>query len=136
MIGLDTNVLVRYIVQDDPTQAAIASAFIEKYCTETTPGFVNNVVLVELVWVLERGYGYDKSAIHSVLKQMAATAELKLENQESVWQAIEDFASGNAGFSDCLIAVVNRQYACRTTYTFDRRAAKNSGFELLPPKDG
>lgn len=136
MISLYTNVLVRYIVQDDPIQAAIASAFIEKQCTETTQGFVNNVVLVELVWVLERGYGYDKSAIHSVLKQIAATAELKLENRESVWQAIEAFSSGNAGFADCLIAVVNRQNACRTTDTFDRRAAKNSGFVMLTPKDG
>lgn len=132
MIGLDTNVLVRYIVQDDQSQAAVASAFIEKHCTETTPGFVNNVVLVELVWVLERGYGYDKMAILSVLKQMAATTELRLDNLESVWQAIKAYEAGSAGFSDCLIAVVNRQYACRATYTFDRRAAKNSGFELLP----
>ncbi|WKJ90938.1 type II toxin-antitoxin system VapC family toxin [Methylomonas montana] len=136
MIGLDPNVLVRYIVQDDPAQAAIASAFIEKHCTETTPGFVNNVVLVELVWVLERGYGYDKTAILSLLKQMAATTELRLENLESVWQAIKAYEAGCAGFADCLIAVVNRQYACRATYTFDRRAAKNSGFELLPSTDG
>lgn len=107
MIGLDTNVLVRYIVQDEPAQAAIASEFIEKHCTESAPGFVNNIVLVELVWVLERGYGYDKTAILSVLKQMAATTELNLENVESVWQAIKVFESGNVGFADCLIAVVS-----------------------------
>lgn len=131
MIGLDTNVLVRYIVQDDPAQVATATAFIEKHCTAEAPGFVNNIVLVELVWVLERGYGYDKSAILSVLKQMAVTTELRLENVDSVWAAINAYETGSAGFSDCLIGVVNRQRTCLATYTFDRRVAKNAGFELL-----
>lgn len=92
---------------------------------------MNNIVLVELVWVLERGYGYDKTAILSVLKQMAVTTELQLENVDSVWGAINAYEAGSAGFSDCLIGVVNRQRACLATYTFDRRAAKNAGFELL-----
>jgi predicted nucleic-acid-binding protein len=68
MIGLDTNILLRYIVQDDPIQSGIATTFIETHCTAKTPGFVCNIVLVELVWVLEGGYGYDKNSIITVLK--------------------------------------------------------------------
>lgn len=131
MIGLDTNVLVRYIVRDDPVQTGIATTFIENHCAAHTPGFIGNIVLVELVWVLDRGYGYDKNSIIAVLKQITATAELKLENTGLVWQAIIDFQAGSAGFADCLLAVINQQFGCEVTYTFDRNAAKNAGFKLL-----
>ena len=131
MIGLDTNVLVRYIVQDDPIQSGIATTFIETYCTAKTPAFICNIVLVELVWVLERGYGYDKKSIIAVLKQIVATTELKVEASGLVWQAILAYQDGNAGFADCLLVAINQQHACNTTFTFDKNAAKNAGFELL-----
>jgi predicted nucleic-acid-binding protein len=131
MFGLDTNVLVRYIVQDDPIQAGSATAFIETHCTAETPGFICNIVLVELVWVLERGYGYDKKSVVTVLKQVAVTSELQMENSVLAWQAIMDYESGTAGFADCLLAAVNQQYGCDVTYTFDQRAAKYSSFKLL-----
>lgn len=131
MIGLDTNVLVRYIVQDDPEQSALATTFIESRCTTDSPGFVNNVVLVELVWVLERGYSYPKSAILSVLKQLVVTAELKLEHSDSVREAVRLYEMGSAGFADCLIAALNRQYGCSMTMTFDRRAGKHPDFALI-----
>jgi predicted nucleic-acid-binding protein len=131
MIGLDTNVLVRYIVQDDPMQAGIATTFIETHCTAETPGFICNIVLVELVWVLERGYEYDKKSILTVLKQVAVTSELRLENSTLAWQAIMDYENGIAGFADCLLAAVNQQQGCDVTFTFDQRAAKNSSFKLL-----
>jgi len=128
MIGLDTNVLLRYIVRDDPVQAGIATTFMEACCTADTPGFIGNIVLVELIWVPDRGYGYDKNFIITVLK---ATAELRLENARLVWQAIIAYQAGSAGFADCLLAVINRQFGCKVTYTFDRNTAKNAGFELL-----
>ncbi|PPD50125.1 MAG: PIN domain-containing protein [Methylobacter sp.] len=135
MIGLDTNVLVRYIVQDDPIQSGIATTFIETYCTAKTPAFICNIVLVELVWVLERGYGYDKKSIITVLKQISATTELKVETPALVWQAILGYQDGNAGFADCLLVAINRQHECDTTYTFDKNAAKNTGFKLLLPPE-
>jgi len=72
MMGLDTNVLIRYIVQDDPVQSSAATEFIETRCTQQMPGFVCTIVLVEIVWVLERGYGYEKPIILAVLKQILA----------------------------------------------------------------
>lgn len=131
MIGLDTNVLVCYIVQDEPIQADAATTFIDTNCTVETPGFICNIVLVELVWVLERGYGYDKKSIIAVLKQIATTTELRLENPSLVWQAIIDFQNGGAGFADCLLVETNHQHGCNATYTFDRNAAKNGRFKLL-----
>lgn len=131
MIGLDTNVLVRYIVQDDPLQAALAASFIESHCTADMPGFIGNIVRVELVWVLDRGYRYDKKSVLGVLKQVAVTSELRLENSALVWQAIRDYENGTAGFADCLLAAVNQQHGCNVTYTFDQRAAKSNKFMLL-----
>jgi predicted nucleic-acid-binding protein len=131
MIGLDTNVLIRYIVQDDPLQAAMANAFIEANCTVESPGFICNIVLVELVWVLERGYGYDKKLIVDVLKQVASTSELRLENISLAWQAILDFQNGSAGFADYLLAQINRTHGCEFTYTFDRKAAKSGAYKLI-----
>jgi predicted nucleic-acid-binding protein len=131
MIGLDTNVLVRYIVQDDLIQSGIATTFIETHCTAKTPGFVCNIVLVELVWVLERGYGYDKYSIITVLKQISATTELKVETSALVWQAILAYQDSSAGFADCLLAAINQQHECSATYTFDQNAAKMQGLSCL-----
>lgn len=131
MMGLDTNVLVRYILQDDPTQSAAATTFIESACTVVSPGFVCHIVLVEVVWVLEQGYGYDKESILTVLKQISATAELALETPHLVRQTIQTFANGNAGFADCLLSAINRHNGCEDTVTFDKKAAKLADFRLL-----
>lgn len=132
MIGLDTNVLIRYIVQDDPLQSAIATEWIETRCTPQVPGFICCVVLAEVVWVLQRGYGYDKNVILSVVKQILSTAELAVENADLVWSAVMDYENHGAGFADCLLGRINQHHGCAKTYTFDANAAKTPVFDLLP----
>lgn len=131
MIGLDTNVLVRYIVQDDEEQASAATHLIESRCTEQSTGFVSTVVLVELVWVLTASYEYGKALIVAVVRQILRTTEFTVEDGDVVWQALREFETGNADFADCLIAHCNHSRGCATTYSFDRRAAKGRYFTLV-----
>jgi predicted nucleic-acid-binding protein len=121
MIGLDTNVLVRYITQDDPEQAAQAARLIDASCSVDAPGRVAHIVLCELVWVLRRAYGYSKLQVVEVLSQILVTAELAIENQEVAFQALDAYRDGPADFSDYLLALGNRAAGCRTTYSFDTR---------------
>ena len=132
MIGLDSNVLVRYIVQDDPEQAIAASRLIEGRCTERSPGHVNLVVLVELVWVLTRAYGYGRTDIARVVLQLLRTTELDIEDSDAVWAALRQFETGAADFADYLIARRNGEAGCERTYTFDRRAATGVHFAEVP----
>ena len=121
MIGLDTNILVRYITQDDPQQAARASRLIEDRCTSASPGRVAHIVLCELVWVLRRAYGYGKPQVVSVLEQILVTAELEVEDEGLAFQALDAYREGSADFSDYLLALSNRAAGCETTYSFDAR---------------
>ena len=131
MIALDTNVLVRYIVQDQPAQAAAAARLIERECTEEAPGFVNLIVLCELVWVLGRGYRYSKKVIVSVLRQLLCSSELRIERSELAWKATRELEKGGADFSDYLIGYLNSDQQAEPTWTFDRAAAAAPGFRLL-----
>ena len=131
MIGLDTNVLVRYIVQDDAAQAFAATRLVESACSEQSTGYVSVVVLVELVWVLAAAYDYERDVIASVLGQILRTTEFTVEDGDLAWQALREFENGNAGFADCLLAHRNRANGCSTTFTFDRKAAKGRHFTLV-----
>lgn len=131
MIGLDTNVLLRYIVRDDVAQAKAAGRLIEARCSKDTPGHVTHVVLAELAWVLWRGYGYAKAEVVKVLAAILSSAELKVEESALVWAALRAFQGGQADFADYLIGAVNEACGCETTFTFDKRAAK-SGWHSLP----
>ena len=131
MIGLDTNVLVRYIVQDDAEQSDAATRFIETQCTEQATGFVSVPVLVELVWVLTAAYNYEKPMVASVVGQVLKTAEFTVEDGDLAWLALHDFEQGGADFADYLIAHRNHAQGCTATYTFDRRAAQGRHFALL-----
>ena len=132
MIGLDTNVLVRYVVQDDPEQAEAAERLIEETCTAQSPGYVGAPVLLELVWVLTAAYRYDRPVVASVIRQLLRSAELLVEDRETVWSALREFESGGADFADCLIGHRNRARGCDRTYTFDRGAARGHHFALVP----
>jgi len=120
MVGLDTNVIVRYITQDDPDQSKMATTFIEKNCTVENPGYINEIVLCEIVWVLKRAYQYDKKVIIDVLHKLQMTSELLVENADNVRKATEAYISGNADFSDYLIAISNHQKGCTYTVSFDK----------------
>lgn len=130
MIGLDTNVLVRYIVQDEPSQAAAATELIEQSLSDAHPGFVSQLVLVELVWVL-RGYGYSRSVIADVLTRLLGAIEIRVEQVELVWPALRAYSEGPADFADYLIGMRARAAGCSVVKTFDRKAARSNYHELL-----
>jgi predicted nucleic-acid-binding protein len=131
MIGIDTNVLVRLIVADEPKQTALARDFIRDRCAPEDPGFISNVVLAEVAWILARGYGYPRTAIADAIERIMEIAQLQVESSTDVASALADFRQGPAGFTDCLVAHLNRTAECTHTVTFDRKAAKLPGFELL-----
>ena len=131
MIGLDTNVLVRYIAQDDPVQSALASELIEEKCSARLPGFVGLVVLVELVWVSESCYGATRGEIAEIVRRILSIRQLVAQEAELVWKALRLFESGTADFSDCLIERMADTAGCDRVMTFDRGAAKTVGMTLL-----
>ncbi len=131
MIGLDTKVLIRFIVQDDPSQSVKAEKFISAKIDTDSPGYVNAVVLCEVIWVLKRAYHYDKPVIISILRQLLNTQELMIEQSDAARQALASFATGDADFSDYYIAAMNRLAGCKYTATFDRQAGKHADFVLL-----
>jgi predicted nucleic-acid-binding protein len=134
VIGLDTNVLVRFLTQDDPKQAALANRLIEQTLSAENPGFVSTVALVELVWVLESGYGCARGEIASVLDRLLRVKPLVVERADVAWQAARRFAGGNADFADCMIERAGHANTCDHTLTFDRTAAKSAGMRVLEPK--
>lgn len=130
MIGLDTNILVRYIAQDEPAQARRATTLVEHECTEASPGFVGLIALVELIWVSESCYGASREDVARIVRQLLSTRQLVVEQAESVWQALRIFERSRADFADCLIERSATAAGCKQTVTFDCDAAK-SGMHLL-----
>lgn len=131
MKGLDTNVLVRYLVQDDPKQSPVATKYIETHCTNDAPCFVGHITLCELAWVLERLYNQDRSAIATVIEELLQIGQLEILEPQVVWRALSDYKQSNADFPDHLLARVNELNGCNSTVTFDRKASKKPCFELL-----
>jgi predicted nucleic-acid-binding protein len=130
MIGLDTNVLVRYIMQDDAKQAPLATRLVESLSAEA-PGFLPLVAVVELAWVLSSAYDLDRAQLVEAFEGVLRTKELVIERAEVVWKALRAFRSVNADFADCLIAHSAASAGCEKTMTFDRGAAKSAGMTLL-----
>ena len=131
MIGIDTNVLLRLLVRDDDAQVRAAERFIATHCSPDNPGFVSLVVVVETAWALRRFYLYDRSQIVAAIGSLLNVAELEIESAAEVRSAVADFATSSGGFVDCLVARTNIATGCEYTVTFDRKAAKLKGFELL-----
>jgi predicted nucleic-acid-binding protein len=131
MIGIDTNVLVRHLVGDDPVRARLAERFLSQRCSAEEPGFVNRIVLCELAWTLERTYGYPRPDIARAIEQLLFAGELHVEDREHVQGAVQAYRRGGIGFSDALIAGINRAAGCEATATFDRKAAKAAGFVAI-----
>ena len=127
MIGLDTNVLVRYIAQDDSKQSPKATHLIESL-TADAPGYVSIVSVVELVWVLMGCYALTRSEICEVLETLLRTKEIIVANTDTLWKALRLFKEGKADFADCLMGAKNRRMGYQATATFDAKAAKVPGF--------
>lgn len=130
MIGLDTNVLVRYIVQDDIAQARKATALIESL-TDDKPGFVSMVALVELVWVIQGCYAAGKDDTVAILDKLLRQRTLRLESMDVIARAVRAYAASKADFADCLIASSGSHAQCSHTATFDAKAAKTAGMQLI-----
>ncbi len=130
MIGLDTNVLVRYIAQDDSKQSPKATRLIEAL-TVDAPGYVSIVSVVELVWVLKGCYALTRSEISEVLETLLRTKEIIVAHADTIWKALRLFKEGKADFADCLIERSANEAGCNYTTTFDRDAAKHSGMKLI-----
>jgi predicted nucleic-acid-binding protein len=131
MIGIDTNLLLRVILVDDPRQAAAARDFIAGNCSAGDPGYISNIVLVELAWSLAKPYAFSRARIADVIEQILETAQLQVESSTDVAAAVREYRSGSADFADCLLGRSNLTAECSHTVTFDRKAAKLTGFELL-----
>jgi predicted nucleic-acid-binding protein len=131
MTGLDTNVLVRYIVQDDPRQSAKAADFIESAARKDEDLFVGPIVLCELIWVLDGAYGFSRTEIGDVVQQMLETDHLEIEPRDLAWQALADYRSTNVDFADSLLGRMNQSAGCKTTVTFDRARKALSSFRTL-----
>jgi predicted nucleic-acid-binding protein len=131
MIGIDTNVIVRLIVNDDERQSRAAERFIREHGSSGTPCYVSNMTLIETVWVLETVYGFDRSRVAEALAGLLDAEQLEFDAPIDVAAAVEDFRKGSAEFADCLIGRINLVAGCSHTVTFDRKAAKLTGFELL-----
>lgn len=130
MIGVDTNVLVRYFAQDDGVQSPIASRFIEAL-TPDEPGYVSAVVLAELSWVLSRVYRSPREIIARTVETLLRARELVVENAEAAYHALATYQTTKVEFADALIAHSDRLAGCAETVTFDRAASAGGGMRLL-----
>jgi predicted nucleic-acid-binding protein len=129
VIGLDTNILVRFLVLDEPAQSARATQIMEAL-SEADPGFVSAVVLAETVWVLERSYRQDRAAIARVVQELLSADGLVLEHPEAVAMAMSSVRDAGADFADALIGAIAAEAECTHTVTFDRKAARLPGLVL------
>ena len=130
MIGLDTNVVIRYLTQDDARQAAKANKLIEEQLSPKSPGFITAITMVEIVWVLESCYKQNRDDISKVLYSLLTTKQLVVESADKVYLALRRFGNTSADFSDALIAIVAEQEGCDRVVTFDKQAVK-VGMELI-----
>ena len=130
MIGLDTNVLVRYLTQDDPIQSLKATEIIERRLTEENPGFVSIVAMVETVWVLDRAYGLAAHEIAAAVEGMLQADVLVVENEQQVFTAMIALKEGQGSFADAIIAALGAKAGCSCTLTLDHKALRLPGFEL------
>ena len=131
MIGLDTNVIVRYLAQDDVRQAAIATRLIEGSLSAEARGFVSIVTLAEVVWVMASNYRAARAAVADIVEGLLTAPQLAIEKADVIWRALRAFRESKANFSDAVIVELGRDAGCSKTVTFDRHAAAHPGFESL-----
>jgi predicted nucleic-acid-binding protein len=130
MIGLDTNILVRYLAQDDPVQSAKATEIIEQTLTEENPGFISVVAIAETAWVLKRAYGFADDKIVAAIERTLQADMLVVEREKEVFAAVIALKDGLGSFADALIGALDASAGCSGTLTFDRKALRLPGFEL------
>jgi predicted nucleic-acid-binding protein len=130
MIGLDTNVLVRYIMQDDPKQSDMATKLIESLEADS-PGFVTLVSVIELYWVLTSCYNLTAEQVKQALMALLQAKQIVVDRADQVLRALRTFGNGKADFADCLIERIAASAGCTRTMTFDVGAVKHAGMTLV-----
>jgi predicted nucleic-acid-binding protein len=130
MIALDTNVLLRVLIDDDPAQTVRARGLIEKFSPEE-PGFVSQTVLIETVWVLHSRYRFTRAALVDAMDSLFTIRQLEIDNATAAHEALALFRSSNAEFADCMVARSGIARGCEYTVTFDKAASKLPGMRLL-----
>ena len=131
MIGLDTNVVLRYLLQDDPEQTRQANALFEGRLSEREPGFLSLVCVLEIVWVLRSLLRLSAVEIAGHLEHLLAADSLVVQNEQQVFEAAFALKRGTGEFEDALIGALNAWAGCEKTLTFDRRAGRLRGFEVI-----
>lgn len=131
MIALDTNVVIRYLAQDEARQSAAATRLIEKSLSTAKPGFISLMVLCEIAWVLAACYGADKARIRAVIEGLLGSKQLVVESAEVAWRALRDWEGSSADFSDALLGRSAAAHGAEKVLTFDKAASRLAGFELL-----
>jgi predicted nucleic-acid-binding protein len=128
MTALDTNILVRYLVRDDEKQARKAQALVDQLDADDERAYVSDVVLCEIVWVLTRSYGFERSQIALALKQVAGAKQLRFDSVDHVLRALAAYERGKGDFADYLIREHAKAAGCDTIVTFDKRLLKEEMF--------
>ena len=131
MIGLDTNVIVRYLAQDDARQAAVATRLIEGSLSAEERGFISIVTLAEVVWVMSSNYRASRTAIADIVEGLLTAPQLMVERADVLWRGLKAYRASKADFSDAVIVELGSDAGCSKTVTFDRQAAAHPGFEAL-----
>jgi predicted nucleic-acid-binding protein len=131
MIGLDTNILVRYLTQDDPDQSRKATHEIEKGLSAGQMFFIADIVMCKLVWVLETAYGYDRQEIVLVLDNILRTRQFQFENKDLLWKSLAYYRNKKGDFADHLIGQAGHKAGCRETLTFDAGLRNFPVFRVL-----
>ena len=131
MIGLDTNVILRYLLQDDPKQTRQANQIVDRQLSEQTPGFISLVTVLEIVWVLRSLLKRNPSQIASHLENLLAADSLEVQNEQQVFEAVFALKRGTGEFEDALIGALNAWAGCTRTLTFDRKAARLPHFQAI-----
>ena len=131
MIGLDTNILVRYLAQDDPIQSPRATDAIEFRLTGENPGFISIVAMVETVWVLDRANGLADDEIAAASELILQADTLVVESEQEVFTAMIALKEGSGSFADALIGALGVKAGCSCTLTFDKTALRLPGFQPL-----
>ena len=128
MLGIDTNVLVRFLVRDDQNQFEKARKLLKREVSNGRRVFINQLVLLETEWVLRSRYGLAKTQMLEAISGLLDSPDIQLEDEPAVEEALFIWRDANADFSDCLIGARNRRLGCRATVTFDKKASKLQGF--------
>jgi predicted nucleic-acid-binding protein len=131
MIGFDTNLLVRFLVRDDPAQAARVDTLVDESLSSDEAVLLNGIVLCETVWVLESAYGFSRGVVAEVLEKILLTRQFDVEGREEVWRALGRFRRSRGDFADYLLGERNSALGCNRTATFDTALEGEEGFLLL-----